>query len=56
MPEADVMPSAEAQPATPQPAGRKPWHAPTLTEVTLQVTGQLSGSGQDNVGRTTTVV
>jgi len=52
MPESSALPTPAS---LPQPADRKPWHAPTLTEVTLQVTALLSGTGQDNVGRTTTL-
>ncbi len=51
MSEAEVKPFAEVQ--SPAPAERKPWHAPTLTQVALQVTGVGSGQTQDNDGSST---
>jgi len=37
----------EGQAPAPQPAERKPWHAPTLTQVDLQLTAQSSGAFSD---------
>jgi len=45
MPESSALPIPPA--SLPQPADRKPWHAPTLTQVALEITGLLSGEGQD---------
>ena len=58
------MPDSPAQPTTPalevkaEPAAadRKPWHAPTLTQVALQITGLLSGEGLDQNQSSTTDV
>jgi hypothetical protein len=48
MPDTPAQPLAAAPDAqAPQSAERKPWHAPTLTQVALQVTALLSGEGGD---------
>jgi len=43
-----TAPDAKAQPA----AARKPWHAPTLTQVALIMTGFASGQFLDGDGST----
>jgi len=55
MPNLPVESSPPAPEGKVAPAGtdRKPWHAPTLTQVALQVTGQASGTTTDKGGMTT---
>ncbi len=46
-------PAAASDAKTPPAAERKPWHAPSLTQVALQVTGQASGTTDDKAGSET---
>ena len=49
MPESSALPTPAS---LPQPADRKPWHAPTLTQVALIMTGFASGQFLDGDGST----